>query len=97
MAGGDHVYAVSERGDVTVFKAADEFELVATNRMHEPCLATPALVDGEIILRTQQQLICIGSSTVAVTAPVATPEASTTAARSPADLDTSTSTLSTQP
>ncbi len=97
VAGGGHLYAVSERGDVTVFKATDQFELVATNRMHEPCLATPALVGGEIIFRTRQELICVGHNTLATrdTNERTERETATITTRSPVDVDTST--LSTQP
>ena len=54
------IYATSEQGDVHVFEAAtDRFELIATNRMRQPCLATPAVTGGRIYLRTETQLVCI--------------------------------------
>ena len=41
---------------VYVIAAGDKFELLATNDMEERTLATPAIADGEIFLRTESQL-----------------------------------------
>jgi len=59
LAAGDHVYAVSEQGTVYVLAADAEFKLIAANRLAEPCLATPAPIEGALILRTETQLWCI--------------------------------------
>ncbi len=57
--GGDgKVYLVSEAGEVSVLKAAPEWEVLQVNRMGEPCYSTPALVDGKIYLRTESALYC---------------------------------------
>ena len=57
--GGDgKVYLLSEAGEVSVLKAAPEWEVLQVNRMGEPCYATPALVDGKIYLRTESALYC---------------------------------------
>ena len=37
-------------------KAGRTYELVATNRMGEPLMATPAISDGLLIIRGQQHL-----------------------------------------
>ena len=57
--GGDgKVYLLGENGDVSVLRAAPEWEVLAVNRMDEDCYATPALVDGKIYLRTVSALYC---------------------------------------
>ena len=43
-----------------VFAAKDTFELLATNDMQERTLATPAIAGGQLFLRTETQLYCIG-------------------------------------
>lgn len=60
IAADGRIYAVNERGTVTVFAAGDSFELLATNEMHSPCLATPAVADGDLFLRTKTDLYCFG-------------------------------------
>jgi len=47
VAADGRIYAIGERGAVYVFAAADEFKLLAKNDLDEPCLATPAIADGE--------------------------------------------------
>jgi len=61
VAGEDRIYAVSEQGDVFVFAAADRFRLLAANRMHERCLATPAISYGQFFLRTENRLYCVAA------------------------------------
>jgi outer membrane protein assembly factor BamB len=60
-AGAGKIYAVNEDGVVDVFAADDSFRHLATNDMQEHCLATPALVDGQLFIRTDSQLYCVGS------------------------------------
>jgi outer membrane protein assembly factor BamB len=38
--------------------AEDQFELLSENDLDERCLTTPAIVDGEIFLRTERHLYC---------------------------------------
>jgi outer membrane protein assembly factor BamB len=59
VAGAGHVYVTAESGEVCVLRASDTYELVATSAMHELCLATPAIADSEIFLRTESHLFCI--------------------------------------
>jgi outer membrane protein assembly factor BamB len=58
IAADGRIYAVNERGTVTVFAAGDTYERLATNEMHSPCLATPAVANGELFLRTKTDLYC---------------------------------------
>jgi outer membrane protein assembly factor BamB len=54
------VYMVNEEGETFVIKAGREYELVSKNELGERTLASPALTDGRIILRTDEHLVCIG-------------------------------------
>lgn len=57
---GDRLYVVNQGGDTVVLRAAPRFEVLAVNPVGEPSNATPAFSDGEIFLRTQTSLICVG-------------------------------------
>jgi outer membrane protein assembly factor BamB len=59
VAGRGHLYFASEDGDVYVVRAGPKYELVATNRMGEPLMATPAIAGGTIIIRAQQHLFAV--------------------------------------
>jgi outer membrane protein assembly factor BamB len=61
VANGGKVYIASEDGQVFVVKAGPTYELLAMNEMNTPVLATPALSEGRLLLRTQDQLMSIGS------------------------------------
>jgi outer membrane protein assembly factor BamB len=50
------IYFENEAGVTTVVKAAKEYEAVATNDLGERMLASPAIVDGAMILRTENNL-----------------------------------------
>ena len=52
----DRVFLLGEDGDTFVVRAGDEFELLGTNSLNEMALATPAVVRGSLILRTQSKL-----------------------------------------
>ena len=60
VAADGRLYFASEDGDVFVVKAGPEFELLVTNSMHEVILATPAISDGMIFIRTLHHLFGIG-------------------------------------
>jgi outer membrane protein assembly factor BamB len=55
------VYVVSEDGVVTVLEAGSEFKVLAENDMADYTLSSPAISDGQIFLRTQKFLYCIGA------------------------------------
>jgi outer membrane protein assembly factor BamB len=54
------IYFLSEAGVASVVKASTEYELLATNDMEERALASPAVADGAIYLRTQSHLWRVG-------------------------------------
>jgi outer membrane protein assembly factor BamB len=64
IAGGNLLYAVSERGDVHVMEVGQVDrppKIVAVNRLRERCLATPAVARGELFIRTDTHLYSISS------------------------------------
>ncbi len=60
VGAGDKVYLVSEDGDLTTLKARGDWEVLATSRFQEDCLATPAIADDRIYIRTLGTLYCFG-------------------------------------
>ena len=59
VAGRGHLYFSSEDGEVFVVKAGRAYTLVATNRMGEALMATPAIADGILIVRGQQHVFAV--------------------------------------
>lgn len=53
------VFCLSEEGTTYVVKAGAEFELLGKNPLGEVALATPAVADGRLFLRTAVALYCI--------------------------------------
>jgi outer membrane protein assembly factor BamB len=54
------LYFSSEDGDVFVVRAGPKFELLATNVMGQPVMATPAISDGLLIFRTKDSVYAVG-------------------------------------
>jgi outer membrane protein assembly factor BamB len=59
VVAGGRLYLASEDGDVYVVQAGREFTLLATNRMGEVIMATPAVSGNMLIVRTQSQVVAI--------------------------------------
>ncbi len=57
------IFLLGEDGDTFVVRAGSEFELLRTNSLNEMALATPAVVRGSLILRTQSKLYRISNET----------------------------------
>ena len=53
------IFCLSEDGDTYVVQAGPEFKVLQTNRLDELCLASPAVADGKLLLRTASRLYCI--------------------------------------
>ena len=60
VVGDGKVYILSEQGDCTVFAAETALRVLSTNAMNEPFLASPAISEGQIFLRSSEHLYCIG-------------------------------------
>ena len=62
VAGDGKIYVASHTGTISVLRAGPEQELLHVNKLDEEILATPALVDGRIYLRTKSAVYCFGSA-----------------------------------
>ncbi len=60
VVAGDLLYFCAESGTTYVVRAGDTPDIVARNDLGVPILASPAVVDGRIYLRTAEELVCIG-------------------------------------
>jgi outer membrane protein assembly factor BamB len=60
VAADQKVYIASEEGAVVVLDAGATFNVLATNKLDGAILATPALVDSSIYVRTENQLYAFG-------------------------------------
>jgi outer membrane protein assembly factor BamB len=60
VAGDGKVYFVSETGEVTVLRAGRTPDVLATNSLGERLIASPAISNGQIFLRSDDRLFCIG-------------------------------------
>ena len=58
VVGDGKIYAASAKGVITVWKTGTKLEVLAQNDLGERIMATPALVDGRIYVRTDQHLYC---------------------------------------
>jgi len=54
-------YTITQEGACNVFKASPKFELVATNLLGEQSNSSIVPSDGQLFIRTHQNLWCIGS------------------------------------
>jgi outer membrane protein assembly factor BamB len=55
------LYLASEEGDVIVLKLGEKFEVLATNTLSdETFIASPMIVQGQLFLRSENTLYCIG-------------------------------------
>jgi outer membrane protein assembly factor BamB len=61
VSDGRHLFISSEQGDIYVIPASPQFSVIATNRMNETIMATPALGGGSLLIRTRNQIVAIGS------------------------------------
>lgn len=60
VAANGHLYAASVSGTVTVFKAGDALEVRARNQLNERIVATPAIADDKLYIRTAKHLYAFG-------------------------------------
>jgi outer membrane protein assembly factor BamB len=61
VSDGRNIYFASEIGNVYVVPAATKFSVIATNKLNDMCMATPAISDGTIFYRTRGELIAVGA------------------------------------
>jgi outer membrane protein assembly factor BamB len=61
VAGDGKVYLLSETGETIVLRAGRGAEVIARNHIGERTLASMAISDGRIFIRTDENLVCIGN------------------------------------
>jgi len=59
LAGG-HIYFLSEAGETAVLTAGPELDIVARNTIDERCQASIAVSQGNLFIRSDKHLYCIG-------------------------------------
>lgn len=52
----DKVFCLSEEGDTTVIEAGPEFKILGVNDLDALCMASPAIVEGSLFIRTESRL-----------------------------------------
>lgn len=60
VAADDKVYLIGQGGQVSVLKAAGDWQVLAVNELDDECYATPAIADGRIYIRTRSALYSFG-------------------------------------
>ena len=59
VAGDGKIYLVSETGETLVLRAGRKPEVLARNGLGEQCIASPAISNGQLFIRTDRNLIAI--------------------------------------
>ena len=60
VAADGRLFIATEEGDVFVVRAGRQYDLLATNTMGEVVIATPAISDGVLLVRTLKNLYGLG-------------------------------------
>jgi outer membrane protein assembly factor BamB len=61
VAAAGKICVASQSGVVVIYRAGETLEVLARNPLGEPILATPAIVDGNLYVRTKSQLYAFAS------------------------------------
>jgi outer membrane protein assembly factor BamB len=59
VASDGRIYLIGEEGVISIVQAGREFKLLGSNDMGEPCMATPAISEGTLFLRTRSSLYAL--------------------------------------
>ncbi len=54
------LYLLADDGSTSVVEAGASYRFLAKNELNEKCQAAPAISDGQIFIRTEKNLYCIG-------------------------------------
>ena len=60
VAAGKYIYFLDEDGTTVVVEGGDVYKEVAQNPLHEMSLASPAVADGALFIRTEKKVYRIG-------------------------------------
>ena len=61
VAAGRHIYFLDEEGTTIVIEAGETYKEIAANSLDEMALASPAIADGAVFIRTEKKLYRIGN------------------------------------
>lgn len=59
VAGDGKIYVTGENGFIVVLSQGPTLNVLAKNDMGETCVATPAIADGRIFIRSRESLFCV--------------------------------------
>jgi outer membrane protein assembly factor BamB len=59
VAGDGKIYFLSETGETIVLRAGRKPEVLARNKLDEQCIASPAIANGKLFIRTARHLIAV--------------------------------------
>ena len=62
VSAGGLAYFVDDDGITKVVKPGPQYEVVATNNLDEGCYASPAISQGQLFIRGEKTLYCIGTA-----------------------------------
>lgn len=62
IAADGKLFLLSQEGKLTVVKAGKEWEMLSVSNLGEDCMATPAIGNGRLYVRTRESLKCFGKS-----------------------------------
>lgn len=62
VAADGKIYFPSEGGNVYVIKAGPGFELLSANEMNDICMASPAISEGVLFIRTHHYLVAVSDN-----------------------------------
>jgi len=60
VVAGGYLYLTDDEGITYVIKASRELEVVSRNPLGERCFSSPAVAQGQLFIRTEGHLVCIG-------------------------------------
>jgi outer membrane protein assembly factor BamB len=60
IAGDGKVYVASLDGKIAVLRAGADWRVLSVSDLGEPIVATPAIADGRVFVRTEAALYCFG-------------------------------------
>jgi len=56
------IHFLSDEGITTIVRPGETFDVVAENKLGENCYASPAVSQGQILIRAEKNLYCIGGT-----------------------------------
>ena len=58
------IYLLAEDGEMVVLEAGRELKVLSRNRIEERTVASPAISNGQLFIRTDDHLVCVGSEPI---------------------------------